>query len=57
MVLPHHPKFKPKTWDKIRVAFNATAKNKGKSVYLPWCTGPKFLSECIGCTCKIIILQ
>ena len=46
--LPHHPLFNPKKTDKIRVAFDAAAKNKGQSLNLSLCTGPDLLNSLIG---------
>ena len=46
--LPHHPVFNPKKPDKIRVVFDAAARNKGQSLNLSLCTGPDLLSSLIG---------
>ena len=46
--LPHHPVINPKKPDKIRVAFDTTAKNKGQSLNSSLYTGPDLLNSSIG---------
>ena len=45
---PHHPVFKPKKPDKIRVVFDPAARNKGQSLNLLLGTGPDLLNSLIG---------
>ena len=46
--LPHHPVFNPKKPDRIRVVFDAAAKNKGQSLNSSLYTGPDLLNSLIG---------
>ena len=46
--LPHHSLFNPKKLDKIRVVFDAAAKNKGERLNWSLCTGPDLLNSLIG---------
>ena len=47
LYLPHHPLFNPKKPDKIRVVFDAVAKNKGQSLNSSLCIGPDLLNSLI----------
>ena len=57
--LPRHPVFNPKKPDKIRVVFDAAARNKGQSLNSSLCTGPDLLNSLIGVLLRFetIILQ
>ena len=46
--LPHHSLFNPKKLDKIRVAFDAAAKNKGEILNWSLSTGPDLRNSLIG---------